>query len=244
MYSDQIVGKTDAIDGRLLRLIGKAAPSVGYIPSSSDPERFFFDQICTYYAALGASVDVYLELDTHFFEDALPTLSSCDAIHLSGGNTSYFLYWLKQRAMLPVLREYVAGGGVLIGVSAGAVLMTPDVSTSALCGDALVEGLSDLSALGLVDFQFLPHFEPGEADIAEIEAHQRRFSTTLYACPDGGGIVVDGADLEFFGEVRRFESLQQPGASVRRYNRSRVRSCACSSPSFQILRNFDQIVLR
>lgn len=204
LYSDQIVGETDAIDRRLLRLIGKAAPSIGYIPSSSDPECFFFDQICTYYAALGASVDVYLELDTHFSEDTLPALLSCDAIHLSGGNTFYFLHWLRQRAMLSVLKDYVAEGGVLIGVSAGAILMTPDVSTSALCGDALVEGLSDHSGLGLVDFQFLPHFESGEVGAAEIAAHQRRFSMTLYACPDGGGIVVDGASFEFLGAVQRF----------------------------------------
>ncbi len=134
LYSDQMSPETDAIDGRLLRLIGKAAPRVGYIPSSSDPERFFFDQIRTYYAALGASVDVYLELDVSFSQETLPALLACDAVHLSGGNTFYFLYWLKRRAMLPVLRDYVVGGGVLIGVSAGAILMTPDISTSALCG--------------------------------------------------------------------------------------------------------------
>ncbi len=205
--------ETDAIDGRLLRLIGKAAPRVGYIPSSSDPERFFFDQIRTYYAALGASVDVYLELDVSFSQETLPALLACDAVHLSGGNTFYFLHWLKQRAMLPVLRDYVAGGGVLIGVSARAILMTPDISTSALCGDTFVEALRDPSALGLVDFQFLPHFEPEEANTAEIAAQQRRFPAPLYACPDGGGIVVDGADIEFFGAVQRFDSSLQNSGS-------------------------------
>ena len=204
LYSDQMSPETDAIDQRLLRLIGKAAPSIGYIPSSSDPERFFFDQICTYYAALGASVDVYLELDVSLSQQTLPALMTCDAIHLSGGNTFYFLHWLKQRAMLPVLREYVARGGVLIGVSAGAILTTPDILTSALCRDELVEGLKDHSGLGLVDFHFLPHFKPGEAGTAEIAAHQSRSSVTLYACPDGGGIVVEGADIELFGEVQRF----------------------------------------
>ncbi len=206
LYSDQMSPETDAIDGRLLRLIGKAAPRVGYIPSSSDPERFFFDQIRTYYAALGASVDVYLELDVSFSQQTLPALLACDAVHLSGGNTFYFLHWLKQRAMLPVLRDYVAGGGVLIGVSAGAILMTPDISTSALCGDDLVEGSEDHSGLGLVDFHFLPHFEPG-AGTAEVAAHQSRFPATLYACPDGGGIVVEGANIELFGEVQKFEGF-------------------------------------
>lgn len=111
--------------------------------------------------------------------------------------------------MLPVLREYVAGGGVLIGVSAGAILMTPDVSTSALCGDAFVDGLSDPFRLGLVDFHFLflPHFESSEAGTAEIAAHQNRLPATLYACPDGGGIVVEGANIELFGEVQKFEGF-------------------------------------
>lgn len=206
LYSDQMIPETAAIDQRMLSLIGKDYPTIGYMPSSSDPERFFFNQIWAYYAALGASVEIYLELDMSFSEETLPALLSCDAIHLSGGNTFYFLRGLKQRAMLPVLRDYVARGGVLIGVSAGAILMTPDISTSALCGDDLVEGSEDHSGLGLVDFHFLPHFEPG-AGTAEVAAHQSRFPATLYACPDGGGIVVEGANIELFGEVQKFEGF-------------------------------------
>lgn len=207
LYSDQVVPETDSIDQRMLSLIGKTNPTIGYIPSSSDPKRFFFDQIRTYYAALDAAVEVHFELDAHFSAETLPALLDCDAIHLSGGNTFYFLHWLKQRAMLPVLRDYVARGGVLIGVSAGAILMTPDVSSSALCGDEPVAELGNLSALGLVDFQFLPHFQPGEAGTVEIAAHQRQSLAPLYACPDGGGIVVDGTSIEFFGAVQKFEGL-------------------------------------
>lgn len=207
LYSDQGFPDADSIDQRMLSLIGKANPTIGYIPSSSDPERFFFDQVHTHYAALGATVEVYFELDVHFSAEMLPTLLDCDAIHLSGGNTFYFLYWLKQRSMLSVLRDYVARGGVLIGVSAGAILMTPDVSSSALCGDEPIKELSDPSALGLVDFRFLPHFQPGEVSTNEIAAHQRRFLAPLYACPDGSGIVVDGTSIEFFGVVQKFEGL-------------------------------------
>lgn len=204
LYSDQVAPDTNSIDRRMLSLIGKANSAIGYIPSSSDPERFFFDQVRAYYAALGVAVEVCFELDAHFSAEMLPTLLACDAIHLSGGNMFYFLYWLKQRSMLSVLQEYVARGGVLIGVSAGSILMTPDVSCSTLCGDEPIKELSDPSALGLVDFQFLPHFQPGEVSTDEIAAHQRQSLAPLYACPDGGGIVVDGMRVEFFGAVRKF----------------------------------------
>lgn len=206
LYSDQMIPETAAIDQRMLSLIGKDYPTIGYMPSSSDPEHFFFNQIWAYYAALGASVEIYLELDMSFSEETLPALLSCDAIHLSGGNTFYFLRGLKQRAMPPVLRDYVARGGVLIGVSAGAILMTPNISSAALCGDETVEGLNDLSALSLVDFQFLPHFQPDKACALEVAAHQSQVHSPLYACPDGGGIVVDGTNVEFFGAVQKFEN--------------------------------------
>jgi dipeptidase E len=204
LYSDQEIPENQATDQRLLALIGKSTPMIGYIPSSSDPERFYFNQKRKYYANLGASLAYYFELDRTFNEQDLPKLLSCDAIHLSGGNTFYFLQWLKQRAMLKVLKDYVARGGVMIGVSAGAIIMTPDISTATLCGDEEPEETVDRSALGLVDFQFLPHFEPSIEMTTAISNPPKNYSTTLYACPDGCGIVVDGQNIEIFGDVEKF----------------------------------------
>jgi dipeptidase E len=56
-----------------------------------------------------------------------------------------------------VLRQYVARGGVLIRVSAGAILMTPDIRTTLLCGDTLPAEEIEPRGLGLVDFAFVPH---------------------------------------------------------------------------------------
>jgi dipeptidase E len=99
----------------------------------------------------------YFELGDGYNPDELDTLLTCDAIHLSGGNTYYFLHWLRVRNLLIRLREYVARGGVLIGVSAGAILMTPNIGSASLCGDMPLEGMTDYAALGLVDFAFVPH---------------------------------------------------------------------------------------
>ena len=46
----------------------------------------------------------------------------CDAIHLTGGNTFQFSYWLRERGLDAELKRYAKAGGVLIGVSAGAIL--------------------------------------------------------------------------------------------------------------------------
>lgn len=158
-YSNQKLGIRTELDEYLLRLIGKENPRIGYIPSSIDSERIRYAQQKKYYEALGADLDIYFGLEMEYQPEKIEDLLNCDAIHLSGGSTYNFLFWLRKRELISTLREYVSVGGVLIGVSAGAILMTPEISTTHLCGEKIRSDISDRSALELVDFAFLPHLD-------------------------------------------------------------------------------------
>jgi dipeptidase E len=143
----------------------------------------------------------FFGLETEFEPSRNAGLFACDAIHLTGGNTFQFLYWLRQRGLVSDLQRYVAKGGILIGVSAGAILMTPDISSSSLCGDEPYPGLDDFTGLSLVDFAVYPHYD-GSASAAEaLHRFSSTFNGPVYGIPDGGGIVVDGAHLEFIGAI-------------------------------------------
>ncbi len=194
LYSDGVIPENAPIDRRMMHLIGNPSPTVAFICSSEDPEGFWFRSKAEQYAALGARMELSFGLDDDFDPLVLPDLLACDAIHLSGGNTYGFLDRLRRRGMIDILRGYVAKGGVLIGTSAGAILMTPDISTSALCGDQNLVGMEDFSGLTLVDFLFWPHFEGGTVAM----------DRPVYACPDGAGVVVDGNSVELFGHVQIF----------------------------------------
>jgi dipeptidase E len=202
LYSDQVPAAA-AVDRALAALFDAPAPTVGYIPASGDPQRIYYAPCRTYYARLGMRLAPYFELDDAYNPALRQALFACDAIHLSGGNTFYFLHRLRQRDMLDPLRAYVAGGGVLIGVSAGAILITPDISTAALCGDRPVAGEDDLSALGLVDFGFVPHVGRIPAGQAALRAYARQRQRMVYACPDGSGIVAapGGGEVRCIGQV-------------------------------------------
>lgn len=201
LYSDQIIPATDKVDQQLLTLIGKSNPTMGYVPSSSDPDRRYFQERQAYYARYSITLSVYFELDVDYQPDLLEALLTCDVIHLTGGNTYYFLHWLRKRNMLLPLRQYVAQGGVLVGVSAGAILMTPDIVTAALCGDEPVEPEMDLSALHLVDFAFVPHLNPGAASLAALQTYSRQHQVTVYGCRDGDGIVVENDQVKCIGDI-------------------------------------------
>ncbi len=201
LYSDQIPPLTNRIDNELKTLFNKANPRVGFIPSSSDPERKYYEERKAFYYQLGMDLEVYFELDKQWKPELLKSLLDCDAIHLSGGNTYYFLHWLRNRNMMDSLVQYVRGGGVLIGVSAGSILMTPDISTSALCGDEVVEGETDFSGLGLVDFSFVPHFGDINVSLDDLKKYSRDKQTVLYAAKDNGGIVVVENEIKCIGDI-------------------------------------------
>lgn len=201
LYSDQILPETEKVDQELMALLGKSNPTIGYIPSSTDPQRKYYEERRAYYAQLGMTLPVYFEVDEAYDPNRLKALLACDAIHLTGGNTYYFLHWLRKRDMLVPLRQYVARGGVLIGVSAGAILMTPDITTAALCGDEPLEGETDLAALHLVDFAFVPHFGAIPSDLVALQAYSRDRQVVVYACRDGEGIVVEDDQVKCIGDV-------------------------------------------
>lgn len=201
LYSDQIPSIAGEIDKELLNLLDKSDPIIGYIPSCADPQRKYYKERQAYYSRLGMNLEVYFELDKEYHPDLLESLLSCDAIHLSGGNTYYFLYWLRKREMLLPLRQYVEQGGVLIGVSAGSILMTPDISTSALCGDEVIARETDFSGLSLVDFAFVPHFGDIPINLDDLKKYSRDNQVVVYACRDSGGIVVTEDDVNCIGDV-------------------------------------------
>ena len=200
-YSDQILPSGKKVDEGMLDLLGKKNPNVGYIPSSSDPERKWYIDRKKYYSQYGINLGFYFGLDQAYDPKNLDMLLSCDAIHLPGGNTYHFLQRLKNRNLLEPLRKYATDGGILIGVSAGAILMTTDISTTFLCGEKPVQGRSDNSGLGLVDFAFVPHFGRFNAGLPEIRNYSQQQHTTVYGCPDGAGILVNGDQIDLIGQV-------------------------------------------
>ncbi|MPY24762.1 Type 1 glutamine amidotransferase-like domain-containing protein [Shewanella sp. YLB-07] len=181
---------------------GSSSKHIGYIASQPDPARDYYIPTQHMYSKLGDRLDCYLELESGFNEVSLKQLLACDAIHLSGGDTYRFLKWLKFRELLPVLHQYVTDGGALIGVSAGAMIMTPSIDTAILCGDINHMGSQDLSGLSLVPFHFVPHVLLAEKtsnmarELAALSADLSR----VYFCGDNTSLVIIDGDLVELGE--------------------------------------------
>lgn len=206
-YSDQIIGKSEKLDKKLISLIDKKNPKLAFIPSCSDITRKYYNEKVEYYGRLGINNLLYFDIDKEFDESRIQELLQCDAIHLSGGDTAYFLSNIKKRKFDNLLKDYVARGGVLIGISAGGIIMTETIGVIKVGG--IYEDSYDLcnmQGLGLVDFEFMPHWDNEEYNINEFKNYTMNSKRTLYMCTDEEGIVVKDNNIKFIGNILRIQS--------------------------------------
>ncbi|MGD9679356.1 MAG: Type 1 glutamine amidotransferase-like domain-containing protein [Vulcanibacillus sp.] len=200
LYSDQIQDKSELIDIELITIINYDNPKIGYIPSSSDLNRKYFNQKIEYYEKLGITNLIYFDLEQEFNPNKIKELFSCNAIHLSGGNTFYFLNLLKKRNFINQLLTYVEKGGILIGISAGSILMSETILAASIGDENLVE-LKDYNALGLVDFDFFPHWNNNDKYLYEIISYSKENKNKVcYVCTDSDGIIVNDDKIILIGD--------------------------------------------
>jgi dipeptidase E len=195
------------LDKNFIELIGKKNPVVSFIPSSSYLSEQEFKVFVKHYSKFKISRFIHFPVDVPFDRIMFQEVMRSDAIHMGGGNTFYFLHSLRKAKLLKDLKSFAEKGGVLTGLSAGAIMMTENIDMAAYPDfdrDENTVGIKNLSALNLVDFCFFPHFKNSSRYDAVFKKYSKIKNKIIYACPDGAGIVVNGQEIRFVGKTFAF----------------------------------------
>ncbi|MGG1675468.1 Type 1 glutamine amidotransferase-like domain-containing protein [Neobacillus sp. NRS-1170] len=191
------------LEERIKSLIAGKSFKLGYIPSKSDKERKYFIAAKEYFRSLDINEFLYFDVDEEYDESLLGELESCDGLYLSGGNTFYFLKNLQKRNLLGKINEMAINGKLLIGVSAGSILMSKTIKIAAFIDENIVH-LEPLNALDLIDFEFMPHWDTQNTQLPELLGYSKL--KTIYTCNDGDGIVITGEHIEFYGKINEIRN--------------------------------------
>ena len=209
LYSGGNEKENQQLDKAFIELLGKKNPVVTFIPSSSYLSEQEFKSFVRHYSRYRINRFIHFPIDVAFDKTIFTEVMRSDAIHLAGGNTFYFLNYLRKARLLPQLKAFVEKGGVLTGLSAGAIMMTENIEMAGYPDfdrDENLVNLKNLSALNLVDFLFLPHFRNSARYDVVFKKYTRNTSKIIYACPDGAGIVVRDNELRFVGKCFAFSN--------------------------------------
>lgn len=192
---------------QVLRSAGRAA-SVCYIPSKSEGSHPYFQEFKSAFRTLGVRNVRKFSIDNRILRkrDLLEAFKR-EIVFLSGGNTFYFLKQIKRAGLGPFIRDYVRREGILVGESAGSIIMTPSIEVAGLVpgeSDRNLFGLKDLKGLNLSSFEVFPHYRATTRSKNLLTKRSKGESRIIYAIPDGAGIIMDEISLTFFGDIVAF----------------------------------------
>lgn len=207
-YSGGYPGDNEDLDLEILRLIGKTNPKMTMIPSAYEGCLPYFEEFKESFEKFGVKEFMLFPIDIPFNSKLLNQALDSDFIFLSGGNTYYFLKKLKETGVLRLIRESAKFNNfVLGGMSAGAIIMTPNISTAAIPSfdrDENDVNLKKLNSMNLVNFEFSPHFLNSKDYVEELQVYSQSSENVIYACPDSSGIVVENEKISFIGRTWGF----------------------------------------
>lgn len=125
-------------------------------------------------------------------------LSKFDVIFVEGGNTFYLLKAVKESGFDKVVKELIQKGIVYVGVSAGTIISGPSIETSTWLGnDSNIVGLKDLTAMNLVDFNFVVHYEQKQENLISNKIAQSKYP--LKTLTDKQAVVVKDGKYSLIG---------------------------------------------
>lgn len=200
-YSDQVVESPGnrRLDTILLDGLECENIKLGYIPSTEDREKTYFNIKAHYYRHYGIQDTMFFDLYNEFDPSRIDELLKCDIIHLAAGNPIEFRKAIKQRKMDEILCKYFKQGGTLVGVSGGAVQFGKSIKLFQMF---IRDSNEELDGLQLVDFEFLPHYNRwDEGYKREVQNYARTTGTTIYAGNDGDGIVFENNEIQMIGDI-------------------------------------------
>jgi dipeptidase E len=121
----------------------------------------------------------------------VPKIRETDVLLVAGGDVLYLCHWMRQSGLADLLPSL--NDTVWVGLSAGSMVMTPEV------GEDFIQWRppsGDDSTLGVADFSICPHLAPDGMpgnSMAEAEQWAAGISGPAYAIDDQTAIkVVDG----------------------------------------------------
>ena len=122
----------------------------------------------------------------------VPLVEEADVLLVAGGDVLYLAHWMRESGLADLLRTL--DETVWVGLSAGSMVMTPEV------GEDFIQWrppTGDLSTLGLVDFSIFPHLAPDGMpgnSMAEAESWLEGIAGPAYLTDGQTAVaVVDGA---------------------------------------------------
>ena len=122
-------------------------------------------------------------------------LENIDVVYMCGGNTFYLLYKVRESKFDEKINEIVNKGIVYVGVSAGSMIIGPDIDVSGIREewDKNDIGIKDLTGLNLIKERISPHYI--NEDKEAIQKFERETGKKVTPLRDNQAILIKDNEI-------------------------------------------------
>ena len=162
--------ETKEIDEEVVKMTGKENPNFLFIGLASSFSDSYFDTMKKIYKELGCT-PVYLKKKNILNNPDIVEnkIKEADIIYICGGDTVKLVNDVKEYKIDVLLKEAYEKGTVLVGMSAGAILL----SKEGFSDSKIMRGESDkhefIEGLGFIDISFCPHYNSNPIKTEELK---------------------------------------------------------------------------
>jgi len=110
-----------------------------------------------------------------------------DVMYVCGGNTYYLLHEIRRTHFNEKILHFIDSGGVYVGVSAGSIIMCPDIRHAKNLDKNFIK-LQDTRGLNVIDKVIQPHYE--EKDEDTTKKFEKENECTVLRLPDNQALEI------------------------------------------------------
>jgi dipeptidase E len=138
-----------------------------------------------------------LQLEDYKDDLNIKLFENQDIIWFAGGASGYLMYWIRRTGLDKMLPE-ILNKTLYVGSSAGSMITAPGLDISEWYIGETERGASSIPGLGLVDFDFYPHYEDQLYDKIKDKFKGKK----IYLVKNGEVVLVENGKVKVLGEER------------------------------------------
>ena len=188
---------------------GNPHPRIAWVPPFTEMGHVRFPASQELFKAYGFSDLEYCDIDNEPTEEQLDRLDQYDIIYLTGGDPIGFRRNILRVGLAKRLQQYLTTGLLIVAASGGSMQLTKNVSLFRLGTvplDEVFENRDEYEALGIVDYEILPHmnrFEPSFLEI--VRRYSERVDHDVIGLADDAAVLHRSSDNYWcVGQATRF----------------------------------------
>ena len=194
--------ETEKIDSEIVSMTGKTHPTFLFIGLASSYADSYYDTMKKIYRGLGCECICLKKNNLIHNPDLVKSkILNADIIYIGGGDTIKLFDSVLEYHLDELLKEAYTSGTVMVGLSAGAILLSNEGFSDSYILRGESEHYEFIKGIGLVDVSICPHFHSNEEKNLEFEIELKQSNRNVYGLEDGTALKIIDQSISVISSI-------------------------------------------